>query len=855
MPAETTPTLPGSARARPGLKSVVLTLFFLAATTISARADEAGARAELRRDHEIQRLQIGTLGIPDFVRGVLSAPVLAGDEATATIAFLTLHKELFGLAAPAAELELVATERDDLGITHLRFRQLHAGTPVFHSDLRAHFGPDRVLRLVNGELFPSIAAPTTPSITADAARAQVAAELAVSPETATAELVIARHEESYRLAWCVRARTHAPPGRWEYLVDAVTGETLVRMNRIISTDGPAIGTGRGVLGDTKNHIDTYFENGRYALDDRSRRASNNVHGHDGAMPDTSSIRTYFYSFHPPGELLTDSDNQWTSPGQAPGVDAHVYAAAVYDFLRANVELNGFDGAGSSFISTVGDASCQNNAYWDGTAVNYCTVSSAYHSMAGSLDIVAHEWGHAVTEHASNLVYARESGALNESYSDMLGIRLRHAAGDPTWRVGEHFNGIGFRDLANPRTFGDPECYRCPGWIDVDACSPIENNDFCGVHTNSGVPNKMFHLLAAGGSLNGRPVTGIGIDDAFKIVHRANRFYWTEGSTLVAAKAGSLEAAADLDPTGGFETSTHAAWDAVLVGVPANQAPVPVPGGPYAAQVGAPVAFDATGSYDPDGRIVSYIWDFGNDTFGQGARPVAVYTTAGSYVAVLLVMDNMNVQATATTMVEIGTPSAVALAGTSLTPDAGTVIVRWRTAREIDHAGFHLARRGQGGGDFTRITTGLILAAAGATAHAYEFVDRGVAPGATYEYRLEAVDRSGGSEFFALGAVLVPAATPTALALHPSRPNPFHPPHARTTISFDLPAPARVTVRIYDSAGRLARVLIESAPLAAGTQAVEWDGRNAAGLALEAGVYFCRLETGSAALTRKLVLIE
>ncbi len=791
------------------------------------------------------------------MRGVLSAPALSGDEAAATVAFLTLHKELFGLAAPAAELELVATERDDLGITHLRFRQLYHGIPVFHSDLRSHFGPDQVLRLVNGEIFPSIAAPTAPSLPADAARAQVAAELALAADDAAAELVVVRHEKSYRLAWCVRARTVAPPGRWEYLVDATTGDTLARTNRIISTDGSAIGTGRGVLGDTKDHIDTYFENGRYALDDRARRASNNVHGHNGAMPDTASIRTYYYSYRPPGELMIDSDNLWNGFQQAPGVDAHVYAAAVYDFLLANVELNGFDGAGRSFISTVGDASCQNNAYWDGTAVSYCTVSSAYHSMAGSLDIVAHEWGHAVTEHASNLVYARESGALNESYSDMLGIRLRHAAGDPTWRIGEHFNGMGFRDLANPRAFGDPECYRCPGWIDVDTCSPIPNNDFCGVHTNSGVPNKMFHLLAAGGSLNGRPVTGIGIDAAFKIVHRANRLYWTMGSTLVAAKAGSLEAADDLDPTGGFAAATHAAWDAVLVGVPANLAPVPVPGGPYAANVDAPVAFDATGSYDPDGRIVSYIWDFGNDTYGAGPQPVAVYPTAGSYVVVLLVMDNMNVQATATTMVEIGTPSAVALAGMSLTPEAGAVVVRWRTAREEDHAGFHIERRPERDGDFARINGDLISAPAAppAPAHAYEFVDRGVAPNTTYEYRLEALDRSGGSEFFTLGAVLVPAATPAALALHSSRPNPFYPPHARTTISFDLPAPARVTVRIYDSAGRLARALVEAAPFAAGAQAVEWDGRDGAGRALEAGVYFCRLETGAAALTRKIVLVH
>lgn len=95
------------------------------------------------------------------------------------------------------------------------------------------------------------------------------------------------------------------------------------------------------------------------------------------------------------------------------------------------------------------------------------------------------------------------------------------------------------------------------------------------------------------------------------------------------------------------------------------------------------------------------------------------------------------------------------------------------------------------------------------------------------------------------------ATPAALALHPNHTNPFHPP---TAITFELPRAAPVTVRIFDGNGRLVRVLLETR-LPAGTRAVAWDGRDAAGRRLASGVYICRLETGSAALTRKIVLIE
>jgi hypothetical protein len=381
------------------------------------------------------------------------------------------------------------------------------------------------------------------------------------------------------------------------------------------------------------------------------------------------------------------------------------------------------------------------------------------------------------------------------------------------------------------------------------CVPSSGNDFCGVHTNSGVANKMFHLLAVGGALNGRTVTGIGIDAAFKIMHRANRFYWTEGADLAAGKAGSITAAADLDPAGDFAAQTQLAWDAVLVGVPANLAPIADPGGPYSANPGVPVNFDATGSYDPDGTIVTYIWDFGNESFGQGARPVAVYSTAGAYVVVLLVVDNLNVQAIATTMVDVRPPAAVTLASSSLTPHAGTVIIRWQTTAEADHAGFHLHRRAAGDRDFARITAHLI--SGGDPAGAYEFADPGVAPGVTYEYQLAAIALSGASELFALGAVDVPPATPAALILHPNHPNPFRPP---TTFTFDLPQAAPVTVRIFDGNGRLVRVLLD-APLAAGTRALEWDGRDGAGRRLASGIYICRLETGSAARTRKIVLIE
>jgi thermolysin len=433
----------------------------------------AQALAQLQQSLEVDRLKLGELGVPDLVGGILSAPVANGDFATATIDFFQQNRVLFGLESPAEDLRVASIESDELGFTHVRLRQYHDGVRVMYGDLRAHFGNDQVLRVVNGEVLPDIAISTVPLISAEAARQQVAAELLVDPGSVSEELVVYEFEKVRYLAWRLSARVASPPGRWEYFVDATSGETIYRANRIQHempapraslTAGSEIGIGTGVMGDHKSHIDSYFDDLIYTMDDRTRQANNDIHGHNGSMPDTAAILTYFYFRDLPGRLVDDDDNIWQEVWQAPGVDAHVYASWVYDFLNDNVQRNGFDDRGSSMISTVEDGSCQNNAYWNGEQVSYCGVSTGFRPMSGGLDVVAHEWGHAVTEYTSNLVYEKESGALNESFSDMMGVRLRFAHDDPGWRIGRNFNGTGFRDMAFPRNFGDPDCMGGNGWI-------------------------------------------------------------------------------------------------------------------------------------------------------------------------------------------------------------------------------------------------------------------------------------------------------------------------------------------------------------------------------------------------------
>jgi hypothetical protein len=93
--------------------------------------------------------------------------------------------------------------------------------------------------------------------------------------------------------------------------------------------------------------------------------------------------------------------------------------------------------------------------------------------------------------------------------------------------------------------------------------------------------------------------------------------------------------------------------------------------------------------------------------------------------------------------------------------------------------------------------------------------------------------------------------PAPLALRQNVPNPFNP---TTSIAFELPAAAHVTLSIYDASGRVVRTLAEGG-LPAGVHRFDWDSRDANGRELSSGVYFCRLRVNDRELARKLVLLN
>lgn len=183
----------------------------------------------------------------------------------------------------------------------------------------------------------------------------------------------------------------------------------------------------------------------------------------------------------------------------------------------------------------------------------------------TIDIVGHEFTHGVTKSSAGLRYRRESGALNESFSDIFGELVeRFARGKNDWLMGDD-RGTPIRNMSNPRAYQDNR------WIDTENCNPNDDNDYCGVHTNSRVQNYWFYLLTEGGKGTNYfgeryDVKGIGIERAAEIAYLALTAYLGSEDGYIEAREATLRAARQLyGACSNEEVQVGKAWYAVHVG--------------------------------------------------------------------------------------------------------------------------------------------------------------------------------------------------------------------------------------------------------------------------------------------------
>jgi Zn-dependent metalloprotease len=204
--------------------------------------------------------------------------------------------------------------------------------------------------------------------------------------------------------------------------------------------------------------------------------------------------------------------------------------SVYSYYNTNFQRDSFDNKGATLIGNVHYPMSSTNAYWNGSQMMFSTGLT-------TLDVTAHELTHAVTERSANLVYEYQSGALNESVSDIFASNI-----DGNWTIGEG-SALGvIRDMSYPGRYPDKlfaANYKCYTGTATDS------NDYGGVHSNSTIAGKAYYLMTDGGNFNNCQISGIGRQSAGSIIYRALTSYLARSSNLRSFYSAVMQSCGDL----------------------------------------------------------------------------------------------------------------------------------------------------------------------------------------------------------------------------------------------------------------------------------------------------------------------
>lgn len=212
----------------------------------------------------------------------------------------------------------------------------------------------------------------------------------------------------------------------------------------------------------------------------------------------------------PGTLVrSEGDPAVSDPAVNEAYDG---CGATYDLYSDVYDRNSIDNNGLQLKSTVHYQKGYDNAFWDGTQMVYGdgdedlpAEQRLFNRFTISLDVIGHELTHGVTQYEANLAYWDQSGALNESLSDVFGslvkqYQRKQTAAEADWIIGEglftaNVNGVGIRSMKAPGTaYDDPMLGKDPQPAHMkDYVSTIEDNG--GVHINSGIPNHAFYVAS------------------------------------------------------------------------------------------------------------------------------------------------------------------------------------------------------------------------------------------------------------------------------------------------------------------------------------------------------------------------
>lgn len=466
---------------------------------------------------------------------------------------------------------------------HEEFHFKYKGIPIEYATLKVH-KKEGIIKSINGEYYENISTDVTPIISEkdalEKAKEQIKAELYIWEDDEKDFLIKTNQEyllnppngvlvickdylnpenKTLSLAYKFEIYAKKPLSRSYVYVDAKSGK-IIHVNSIIKhIDGTAQTRYSGIRTIATNLFNTQFR-----LRDYDNQRGNGIETYNMNKGTNYSNATDFL----------DNDNNWNSAEydnsnkDNAALDAHWGSMMTYDYYRQIHDRNSFDNSGTAIRNYIHYNNNYENAFWDGAVMTFGDGGSDFDALT-CLDVTAHEITHGVTEHTANLVYQNESGALNESVSDIFAACVENHVGGASfidiWTVGEDIdlrqNQSGMRHMWHPFLGGQPDTYLGTSWA-------TGSGDNGGVHTNSGVLNFWFYILSVGGSgFNDfntfYSVSGISIDKSEQIMYTALTEYFTPNTNYLTASLLTTLAAQEIFGFCSEEVlSVKDAWKAV-----------------------------------------------------------------------------------------------------------------------------------------------------------------------------------------------------------------------------------------------------------------------------------------------------
>ncbi|MEE1757240.1 M4 family metallopeptidase [Streptomyces sp. SP18CS02] len=533
---------------------------------------------------------------PALVEGIREAADAKASPADAALGHLAAKEGRYKITDPGRDLAPVQTVERGEDET-VRLQQKHRGVPVLGGQyvvrMEAEDGK-RVVTGTSGKYFTGLRTGTEPSVAKDVAvRRAVAATLerlggkrltkadAVRRKGAPSEnagalsgtaggLVVIPRGEGV-LTYHVTVRGTDPstgePVLQQVYVDARAGFPVLQFSGIRTftppRTAPAAGpapAGRAAAGDPAPHPGTTGggklldgtrvdlnvrrseARGQYVLADHARMADssrNSLSTWDARGKDVNDVAGVWPTGI--GEFGSATAEFGTEATDSGAIDAHWAAGRVYDYYKQQHGRSGLDGRGTSVNSLVGVTESGMpyvNAFWDGTKMVYGSGDREYKPLSADLDVVGHEMTHGVVENTANLVYAGQSGALNEAIADYFGNAIDITAA-----------GVSMDDR-DSGLIGENLCRTAA----PRACALRDLND--GATTSKNFLGVAFGTDNGGVHLNSTVFSGalwdmrqdLGGELADRIVYKALSEYLTPLDGFTDARNAVLSAAKDLGVT-------------------------------------------------------------------------------------------------------------------------------------------------------------------------------------------------------------------------------------------------------------------------------------------------------------------